>query len=132
MHRLVEGEEQKQRDGPRLLPPPAPRPRRLPVPSHLHQHTVTRRTTIINFCVLCLHIRSTSVDYFGGVEAIPLDNVMMRRRMCVCVGSMEYLFRGEVLPLVELVQEEVLDAFCAPPAHGASPQVAAQGGELAA
>ena len=43
-----------------------------------------------------------------------------------------YLLRGEVLPLVEFVQEEVLDALRAAAAHGPGPQVAAQGGELAA
>lgn len=43
-----------------------------------------------------------------------------------------HLFRGKVLPLVELVQEEILDPFCAPPSHGASPQVTAEGGQLTA
>lgn len=42
------------------------------------------------------------------------------------------LFRGDVLPLVELVQEKVLNALRSPAAHGTTPQVAAQSGELAA
>lgn len=33
---------------------------------------------------------------------------------------------------MELVEEEVFDPFRAPPSHGAGPQVAAEGGELAA
>lgn len=43
-----------------------------------------------------------------------------------------HLFGGEVLQLVELVQEEVLDALSAPAAHSARPQVAAESRELAA